>query len=111
MCGIRVEKARKKAKIIWEKIKEVAEFVVNEKIHPEGKNKIWKEGTKVRLGCQYIINHYSEMIVYLEKLLGDKNLRERLGQRARETIIEKFSQEKFITNWNNVFDAANRMNK
>lgn len=42
----------------------------------------------------------------IEQLLNDEELRTRLGQEARKTILERFSEEQFINNWNNVFDKA-----
>jgi glycosyltransferase involved in cell wall biosynthesis len=43
---------------------------------------------------------------YLELLLQDEDLRVKMGNEARRTVLEKFSEEKFIDNWNKIFDKA-----
>lgn len=54
----------------------------------------------------FISNDEGELRKYIEILHADKDLCERLGQAARETIIAKFSEERFITQWNRIFDMA-----
>ena len=34
------------------------------------------------------------------------NLAKEMGDSARQTILEKFSEEKFINNWNTTFDKV-----
>ena len=54
----------------------------------------------------YISNDESELSSYIKKLLSDETLRKEMGSRARETIKEKFSETKFIENWNNLFNKT-----
>jgi glycosyltransferase involved in cell wall biosynthesis len=54
----------------------------------------------------FISNDENELREYLMMVMEDGNLRESLGKAARETILEKFSQETFISKWNNIFDQA-----
>ncbi len=39
---------------------------------------------------------------YIRLLLNDEQLRNKLGTAARKTIIEKFSLDKFVNNWNEI---------
>jgi hypothetical protein len=50
-----------------------------------------------------------EALQYLKLLLNDKDLAEKLGKNARETIKEKCSVDEFVRKWNNVFDLARSM--
>jgi glycosyltransferase involved in cell wall biosynthesis len=52
----------------------------------------------------FISNDEEELKGYIKTLLEDDNLRKRIGNEARNTILEKFSQETFINKWNSVFD-------
>lgn len=54
----------------------------------------------------FLSNNESELRSYLDLLLLDKDLREELGNNARQTILEKFSESSFINNWNQVFEHA-----
>ena len=54
----------------------------------------------------FISNNEDELKEYIQQLLGDKELRDKLGKAARETVIQNFSEEKFIDNWNETFDRA-----
>lgn len=54
----------------------------------------------------FISNDENELRSYIEVLLHDKDLRQKIGQNARQTIIDKFSEKSFITEWNNVFDTV-----
>ena len=51
-------------------------------------------------------NDEEELRGYVEQLLGDEELRTKLGNAARETILNDFSEKMFIDSWNNIFDAA-----
>ena len=51
-------------------------------------------------------NNESELNSYVKQLLGDEDLRKRLGEEARKTVLEKFSEKDFLQNWNNIFDQA-----
>ena len=53
-----------------------------------------------------ISNDENELRSYIQQLLGDEELRNKLGQNARQTVIEQFSEESFISNWNRIFDEA-----
>ena len=59
----------------------------------------------------FISNDESELRSYVEQLLEDPELAGRLGAEARKTVTEKFSEQEFINNWNEVFDLAYRMKK
>lgn len=59
----------------------------------------------------FISNDEKELRKYLNILLEDDQLREQMGQNARRTILDNFSESNFITNWNNLFDNVYRMNK
>ena len=54
----------------------------------------------------FISNDEEELRGYVEQLLGDEELRTKLGNAARETILTDFSEKMFIDSWNNIFDAA-----
>ncbi len=54
----------------------------------------------------FMSNDESELKEYIKKLLEDRELAIHMGNQARETIKEQFSEEKFINNWNNIFDKA-----
>ena len=59
----------------------------------------------------YISNNEEDLKGYIKELLDDPSLAVKMGQAARETILEKFSEDKFINNWNEVFDLAYGMKK
>ena len=59
----------------------------------------------------YISNNEEDLKGYIKELLDDPSLAVKMGQAARETILEKFSEDKFIDNWNQVFDLAYGMKK
>ena len=52
----------------------------------------------------FISNDEEELKGYIKILLEDENLRKKIGNEARNTILEKFSQDTFINQWNNVFN-------
>lgn len=54
----------------------------------------------------FISNDENELRKYIDEIIANPSLRETLGNNARQTIVEKFSEEKFINNWNKVFDSA-----
>ena len=53
-----------------------------------------------------ISNNESELRSYIEQLLSDKELREKIGKAARETILNKFTEVSFLNNWNKIFAKA-----
>lgn len=52
----------------------------------------------------FISNNKDELKQYLIQILNDNDLREKLGNNARQTILEKFSEQSFIDKWNSIFD-------
>lgn len=54
----------------------------------------------------YISNDENELRSYIDILLNDENKRLEIGNNARQTILEMFSEEKFIKNWQEVFDIT-----
>jgi len=54
----------------------------------------------------FMSNDEQELKTSIQKLLADPDLRKSVGEAARKTILEKFSEEKFINNWNKIFDNA-----
>jgi glycosyltransferase involved in cell wall biosynthesis len=54
----------------------------------------------------FISNDENELRKYVTMIMEDGDLRASLGKEARKTILEKFSQEKFISKWNDIFDQA-----
>lgn len=47
----------------------------------------------------FISNDERELRGYLERLLKDEELAKKLGQAARQTILDKFSLSSFVNNW------------
>ena len=54
----------------------------------------------------FMSNDEEELKKYIKQLIDDEDLRKKMGAAARKTIIENFSEDKFITQWNNIFDKA-----
>jgi hypothetical protein len=52
----------------------------------------------------FISNDESELRKYINDVLNDESLRKSLGANARQTILNTFSEAKFINEWNNIFD-------
>ena len=52
----------------------------------------------------FMSNDEDELKEYIKRLLDDKELAIHLGNNARETVKENFSEDKFIKNWNKIFD-------
>lgn len=59
----------------------------------------------------FISNDEEELKSYIKDLLDHSELRRNVGEAARQTILDKFSEEKFINSWNEVFDLAYGMKK
>jgi len=51
-------------------------------------------------------NDEEKLREYLELLLHDRGLAKLIGKNARKTMVEKFSEQTFINNWNHIFDQA-----
>lgn len=54
----------------------------------------------------FMSNDEKELRGYIEKLLADPQLAHKMGNAARETIKEKFSEDRFINQWNTIFDKV-----
>lgn len=54
----------------------------------------------------FISNNEKQLREYIELLLSDEDLRNKVGNNARQTIIDKFSEKRFIEQWNRVFDSV-----
>lgn len=51
----------------------------------------------------FLTNDEAEFRNYINQLLEDKELRLKIGQAARDTVLDIFSEQKYIDNWNKVF--------
>lgn len=54
----------------------------------------------------YISNDEKELKEHIDYLLHNPEVRESMGSNARETIIEQFSEDSFINNWNKLFNEV-----
>lgn len=54
----------------------------------------------------FISNDLSVLKARIKEILSDRDLRDRLGANARNTILTKFSEAKFVDKWNNLFKAV-----
>lgn len=54
----------------------------------------------------FCTNDIPSLVNSIIQLSNDKELSLRLGKEARQTIIDKFSLDNFVKNWNNIFDKA-----
>lgn len=54
----------------------------------------------------FMSNDEGELRGYVEKLLADPQLAAKMGDAARKTIEEKFSEQRFINQWNTLFDKV-----
>jgi glycosyltransferase involved in cell wall biosynthesis len=54
----------------------------------------------------FLSNDENELRGYLELLLKDDDLAQKMGQKAREKIKKMFNKERFICDWNKVFYGA-----
>jgi glycosyltransferase involved in cell wall biosynthesis len=57
----------------------------------------------------FLYSSDEEAIKYLDLLLHDKNLCEKLGRAARQTIIEKCNVNRFTEQWNEAFNRARNL--
>tara|TARA_B100000085_G_scaffold184995_1_gene169064 strand:- start:8 stop:997 length:990 start_codon:yes stop_codon:yes gene_type:complete len=51
----------------------------------------------------FLTNDEEEFRGYIQQLLDDKDLRDKIGQSARQTVLDVFSEQKYIDSWNNIF--------
>jgi len=49
---------------------------------------------------------YEECLKIVDELLADKEQRERLGAAARNVILEKFNEERYVADWNKILYEA-----
>jgi glycosyltransferase involved in cell wall biosynthesis len=54
----------------------------------------------------FISNNEEELRSYIDYLLNNPEEREKLGNNARQTVIDKFSEYEFIQKWNELFDKV-----
>lgn len=54
----------------------------------------------------FLANNDKEMRYYLELLLSDKELCDKLGQKARETVVAKCDLKRFTKEWDELFDRV-----
>lgn len=54
----------------------------------------------------FLTNDEEEFRGYIRQLLDDKDLRAKMGQAARETVLDVFSEQKYIDNWNKIFTTV-----
>ena len=54
----------------------------------------------------YLSNDELELRQFIEKLLDNPDLAIDMGKAARKTVLEKCSKERFISEWNNIFDKT-----
>ena len=59
----------------------------------------------------FISNDEEQLKSYIKDLLDYSELRRNVGEAARQTILEHFSEDKFINNWNNIFDKTHGVAK
>lgn len=54
----------------------------------------------------FMSNDEQELRKYIEQLLANPQLAATMGNAARKTIEDKFSEQRFINEWNNIFDKV-----
>jgi glycosyltransferase involved in cell wall biosynthesis len=59
----------------------------------------------------FISNDEDELHKYLVNILNNKELANELGRNARKTIIEQFSEDRFIKDWNYLFQKVYEVSK
>ena len=59
----------------------------------------------------YISNDEDQLQSSIQNLLNNPGLAKELGENARQTIIEKFNEDSFVGNWNNIFNRAYGLKK
>ena len=57
----------------------------------------------------FISNDEEELREYLALLLNDENTANEMGKKAKETILEKFSEDAFINSWKQFLDTASQV--
>lgn len=59
----------------------------------------------------FISNDEGELRSYVKMLLEEPELARMMGKAARETIKQKFSEERYISEWNSIFDTVAKVRK
>lgn len=59
----------------------------------------------------FISNDENVLTQRVTHLLDNPDEAKRLGEKARQTILEKFSENSFVSNWNNIFNKAYGLKK
>lgn len=59
----------------------------------------------------YKTNNEKEMNDHIYRLLNDEEERKEIGANARKTILEKFNLDRFVQDWNNIFDRMDKIIK
>lgn len=54
----------------------------------------------------FISNNEEELKGYIHTLLNDKELASTMGRNARKTILDNFGEERFIAQWNELFEKV-----
>lgn len=54
----------------------------------------------------FLSNDVEELIKYCKQLIGDQNLAQKMGNRARQIIINGFNEKIFIKKWNQIFNET-----
>lgn len=54
----------------------------------------------------FMSNDEGELRGYIEQLLANPQLARRMGDEARKTVEEKFSENRFVHQWNDIFDKT-----
>lgn len=52
----------------------------------------------------FVTDDISEVRNYAKEILNNPSLRDKLGKAARETVLSEFSEDKFVSKWNNTFN-------
>lgn len=59
----------------------------------------------------YISNDEQELKSRLQELLEDKDKAREMGAKARETVLDKFSEQRFVEQWNQIFQTVYKVRK
>jgi glycosyltransferase involved in cell wall biosynthesis len=56
----------------------------------------------------FISNDEEELKEMLVELLNNAELAKEVGEQARKTILEDFSEDRFVNEWNRVFNTVSK---
>ena len=54
----------------------------------------------------FLVNSQQEVNQYTKELFSNEELRKSMGEKARETILDKFSIEGFSSQWNELLEGV-----